>query len=109
VTFNVANMPPIISKLKNKKLHSQTREVISNVIQFMEIEATQDNLVIPIKQAQKRAAEATGVSLSSVEKIKREKKLLDTNTGESSFPTPDKKKGNALGRFVIWIVLMRIL
>jgi hypothetical protein len=63
-------MPPIVSKLKGKKLHSQTRQVIYNVPTFMEAEARNKEPSIPIKNAQLRTAEAIGVSRTAVRKLK---------------------------------------
>jgi len=84
-------MPPIVSKLKGKILHSQTREVIYNVLlTFMEVEARNKEPSIPIKNAQLRSAEATGVSRTAVQKIKREGNKPDVAKG-TSFSTPNKK------------------
>jgi hypothetical protein len=60
------------SEIKREKLHSQTREVIYNVLNFMEAEARNKEPFIPIKTAQLGPAEATGVSRTAVQKIKRE-------------------------------------
>ena len=63
-------MPPALSKLKREKLSSQTREVVYNVITYMEKEAKNGTLSVPIEKAEIRAAEATGVSRSTIQKIK---------------------------------------
>jgi hypothetical protein len=65
-------MPPVVSKLKGKVLHSQTREVVNNVLKFMEEEARIGTCTIPIKKAQKRTAAAVGIGERTVRKIKKE-------------------------------------
>jgi hypothetical protein len=54
-------MSPVLSKLKHRVLHSQTREVVWNVLHFMEQEAEQGSFTIPISKAQERTEAATGV------------------------------------------------
>lgn len=78
------------SSLKGKILNSQTREVIANVIHFMRKEAVTNQPLKDFKKVQERVVLATGVSLSSVQKIAREMKLIED--GEcASFVTPNKK------------------
>lgn len=74
-----------INKIGGKILHSQAREIICNVYNFMKREADQGPLLI--KQVQKRVAEATGVSRSSIQRILNEKR----NTPGQSFTTPRKR------------------
>jgi hypothetical protein len=86
-------MPPVLSKLKHRILHSQTREVVWNVLKFVELEAEQGSFTIPISKAQERTEAATGVTLCTVRKIKSEgKSLVTTGQGNSSFLTPNKKE-----------------
>ena len=83
-------MAPVQSKLKGKVLHSQTREVVANVYRFMRKEAVQ-GAPIKLKKVLERVSEATGVSLSSVRRIKSE--LQSIESGESvSFTTPHKER-----------------
>jgi hypothetical protein len=42
-------MPPVQSKVGNKTLHSQTREVVNNVHSFLKSEAAADHVLIPLK------------------------------------------------------------
>lgn len=83
-------MPPIVSKIQHKKLHSQAREIVYRVLEFCEEEARTwdgEHLLVPIKQCQKRCSRATGVSLGSIKKIKKEGgTMLDGQV----FTTPDK-------------------
>ena len=87
-------MPPILSKLKGKTLHSQSREIISNVYDYFREEAQQKDSFSPafykdVKKVQKRVAAATGVSQSSVYRILQDRKK-QVEEGTSS-GTPGKK------------------
>jgi hypothetical protein len=84
-------MPSIVSKIKGKTLHSQTQEVIYNVMTFMEADSRNTKPSIMIEKTQLRTAKATGVSRSTVQEIKKEANRLDVAEGKS-FSTPDKKK-----------------
>jgi hypothetical protein len=61
----IFKIPPVLSKLKHIILHSQTREVVWNVLKFMEQEE-QGSFTIPISKAQKRTEAATGVTVRTV-------------------------------------------
>lgn len=83
-------MPPIQSKLKGKVVHSQSREIVANIYKFMLREA-RTGAPIKLKSVQERVVEATGLSLSSVRRIKNE--LEDIESGNSvSFSTPHKDR-----------------
>jgi hypothetical protein len=58
-------MPPVLSKLKHRILHSETREAVWNVLKFMEQEE-QGSFTIPISKAQDRTEAATGVTECTV-------------------------------------------
>lgn len=66
VRFPIVKMTSTFKK--GKTLHSQAREIVSNVTSFFKAEAAAKSLKIPISQATKRAAEAKGVSESAVKK-----------------------------------------
>lgn len=84
-------MPPVFSKIKNKKLNGQGRELVANVLKFMENEATHGDFSVPVRKAQARTAAATGVSERMVRVIKQEASGIEK--GEAlSFTTPDKKR-----------------
>lgn len=70
----------------SKILHSQTREVVLNVFNFMTKEAKEGPILL--KQIQKRVSQAIGISLSSVQRILKEVK----NNHEKGFSTPRKKR-----------------
>lgn len=83
-------MPPIQSKIKGKKLHSQTKEVINNVLTFMKTEAA-EGITIGLEKVQERVKKATGVSRSSIQRISAEAKKIESGQ-IVSFETPDKKR-----------------
>lgn len=86
-------MPPILSKLNGKVVHSQTREVVYNVLNFMDSEAKNGEVLIPLRKVQERTASATGVGLRTIRKIKNEgEKLTSAATSPSTFSTPNKKR-----------------
>lgn len=53
----------------NKIIHSQARQIIYSVYQFMKIEKEQDALKIPLSSLQERVAKACNVSVASVKRI----------------------------------------
>lgn len=85
------------SKLGGKMLHSQTREVIFNLYNFMKREAAEGPILL--QKVQKRVAEATGVSRSSVQRVLLECKKQQEQPQEAeqpviplpTFTTPKKK------------------
>lgn len=83
----------IKSKLGGRVLHSQSREIVSNVYRFMKDEAQKGTVVIPLSKARLRTSTATGVSERVVSNINSE--LADVSNisegnGEKSFSTPNK-------------------
>lgn len=80
-------MPPVLSKLKGKVLHSQSREIINNVLRFMEEEAQQGSCIIPVGKAQERTAKAVGVAERTVRRIKYQAKSVEA--ASISFSTPN--------------------
>ncbi|KAG8287659.1 hypothetical protein J6590_033231 [Homalodisca vitripennis] len=91
LNFGAAGMatPTVFkSKLDGKVLKSQTREVISNVMDFMSREGKEGTFVIDPKKVRERVATAVGVSRRTLTRISAEKrKLAETTT---SFETPNK-------------------
>lgn len=79
------------SKLRRKVLSGQTREVIANVIFFMQREAEEQRPIKDFNKVQERAATATGVSLSTIKRISREMKSVEDGAS-TSFSTPNKKR-----------------
>lgn len=78
------------SKLKGKVLRSQTREVVTNVLSFMESESRESRFIIDPKKVRERVSAACGVSKRTLTRLSAEKrKLEETNT---SFETPNKKR-----------------
>ena len=83
-------MPPIQSKLKHKKLHSQSREMIYNIIKVTENEALEGHLKTPVERTLQRVSDYTGISLRTVKEIKKEG--LKAEATGSCFVTPDKNR-----------------
>lgn len=80
-----------ISKVKNKKLSGQTREIIANIINFMEREGEANAPLKDFKKVQERVALSTGLSLRNVQCIKREMKAIEDGE-KGMFTTPNKKR-----------------
>ncbi|KAF5289753.1 hypothetical protein FQA39_LY03670 [Lamprigera yunnana] len=79
-------------RMNNRKVvHSQGRQIIYNVYQFMEKEK-EEELTTPLPQLQERVAEATGVSLSIVRRIIKEggSTFETSQRGSSKFSLPRK-------------------
>lgn len=73
-------------KVGKKIIHSQAREIIYNLYNFMKSEAERGPILL--QQVQKRVAEATGISRSSIQRILKESR----STPETPrFTTPRKK------------------
>lgn len=77
------------SKVKNKVLSGQSREIISSILTFMQKEADLGHVSIALNKVQERVAQATGVSIRTIRVIKHEAEHIDR--GEKSlFSTPNK-------------------
>lgn len=89
-------MENIRSTLKGKVIHSQGREIIANVYNFMKEEAENKQVTIPLAKARERTAAAVGVSERLVTKINGDlKKLKEAEDCETrQFSTPGKKRHN---------------
>lgn len=78
------------SKLNGKVVKSQTREVIANVMEFMEQEGRTDRFLIDPKKVRERVSVACGVSQRTLTRLSAEKRKLQNCNG--SFETPNKKR-----------------
>ncbi|CAH1377220.1 unnamed protein product [Tenebrio molitor] len=76
---------------KGQVIHSQTREVISRLIEFMKNEATIGCPTIPLKNYKERVIAATGISESSYKRIVKQSNEVKVGTS-TSFSTPHKKR-----------------
>lgn len=76
--------------VQGQVIHAQGREIIANVISFMEKEA-RGEIIIPMENVKQRALLATGISRSTYYKIKNEKRKIDEGSS-SSFTTPGEKR-----------------
>lgn len=84
------------SKLKNKVLNGQAREIVANVIAFMRRERMEAGGNVPVtmpnlKKVMERVAMATGVSRSTVRRINKERNVV-MDGEKSAFSTPNKKR-----------------
>lgn len=77
------------SKVKQKTIHAQGREIIGSLLDFMRQEAAQGAPIIPFAKVQERVAAATGVSLRTIQTIAQEKKKIDKGQS-STFVSPKK-------------------
>lgn len=80
---------------KGQILNKQAREIISNVIQFMKLEAenikTKAQPLVPFDHYRERVMAATGISIKTYKTVQSESKSIEA--GElASFTTPTKKK-----------------
>ena len=75
-----------------KILHSQTREVIANVYRVCEEESQNNALKFPLKRKLERVASYTGVSKSSVKRIRIEDVERTENNPNELLSSPSKKK-----------------
>lgn len=79
-----------MKKVGGKIIHSQAREIVTNLYAFMKREAEEGPILI--KKVQERVAEATGISRRSVQRILKEKKDIESVGLEGQgFSTPRKK------------------
>ncbi|XP_055951567.1 uncharacterized protein LOC129987633 [Argiope bruennichi] len=74
---------------------SKERKIVMNVLRYFKNEFSQNQLSIPLCQPIKRAAEATGVSTRTVNRIKREV----TNTGDVKSPSKRRRIGKLICSF----------
>lgn len=63
------------SRKKNHTIHSETQQIIANVIQFFDEEKSSGKFKYPVNNATKRAAAATGKAESTICCIRKEMNL----------------------------------
>ncbi|CAH2000274.1 unnamed protein product [Acanthoscelides obtectus] len=76
------------SKVRNKVLSQQSREIIASVLEFMQNEATY-GVTIPIDKVRERVSPATEVSLSSIRRVKKEARNIKEHVAVS-LPKPKR-------------------
>ncbi|XP_013184048.2 uncharacterized protein LOC106129899 [Amyelois transitella] len=108
---------------KNKTIPSGERTIILRVLHFFEEEKKKGSPLLPLKKALSRTSTATGVSLSTITRIKKEElkiiqeishtkpqescseqtapTLVSQSRPEVILPTPGKKRGPAHNKMVI--------
>jgi spore germination cell wall hydrolase CwlJ-like protein len=77
------------SKVRNKFLTGQSREIVSSLLQFMTLEARENTPIIALSKVLERVTAATGVSIRTLRK--QEKKQVD-NGERNEFNTLNKKR-----------------
>lgn len=79
---------------KGHIIHSQAREILANVMQFMKEEATNNSCGIPLTNFKERFLAATKVSEKTYRSVAKE--MQDVSTGASiSFSSPSKKRSKS--------------
>lgn len=87
--IKMASIPTKIGK--GRIIHSQAREIIANVLQFMKEEAASNTLKIPLTNFKERLIAATKIGDNTYRRIAKEAKAV--NNGQvSSFTSPSKKR-----------------
>lgn len=86
----MADTPGLVSKLGGKVLNSQSREVVSKVMDFMKAEADAGSFVIDCKKVRERVQAATGASKSTQIRISAQKRKIAQDGVPASFKTPNK-------------------
>lgn len=81
-------MEPQRKKKKRKTIHSEARDIIRRVVLACDEEARQGKLNHTVKQANLRISHYTGISVSSITRIRRE----SADAGETSLSTPGKHR-----------------
>lgn len=69
---------PYKNKVHNKVLGGQTREIIGNVLKITSEERNRGALLIKLSKIQERVEAATGVNSSSVKRIAKESKQVES-------------------------------
>ncbi|CAH1957167.1 unnamed protein product [Acanthoscelides obtectus] len=76
---------------RGRVLHSQSCEIVNNIIQFMKKEA-EEGISIPLTYYRDRVLAATGVSKNTYQRICKESKKKDLQGPSTSFQIPKKRK-----------------
>lgn len=81
---------PIIEKKKKEAIEGQAKEVIYRVIKFFESEKQNRGYAFPVENVVKRACAATGLSESTIKRIKRDG--LRAEATQTKMSGPKKKR-----------------
>ncbi|CAH2012235.1 unnamed protein product [Acanthoscelides obtectus] len=76
---------------RGRVLHSQSCEIVNNIIKFMKKEA-EEGISIPLTNYRDRVLAATGVSKNTYQRICKESKKKDLQGPSISFQSPKKGK-----------------
>lgn len=88
---------PFKSKIQHRVITGQSREIISKLLNFMQQEASAQKFIIDLNKVIERVSAATGVSVSTIKRIKQEAKKVTSGVLES-FSTPNKKRRHRQSR-----------
>ncbi|XP_012135352.1 uncharacterized protein LOC105661840 isoform X3 [Megachile rotundata] len=81
-----------MQRKSGQTIHSEARNIIRHVIRKCDEEARKRQFLYPLQQATIRASEYTGVSVTTITRIRKE----DTKYGENeSLPSPGKKRAKS--------------
>ena len=75
---------------KKVVLNSKSREIVRNCLNICESEKEKCQLAVSLNSVQERVAKYTGISVSTVNRIKSEVKNLDNP--DACLSTPNKKR-----------------
>lgn len=76
--------------LRRKNLSSFAKQIVSDVSDYFEEEKRHKKVLVSFDKVVKRTAKATGLSLSTVKRVRKQKRRNTEN--EESFVSPSKKK-----------------
>lgn len=77
--------------IKNKKLESQTKEIVANLYNVCKEEAQSNQIKLPLKRSFDRAALYTGLSKNTIQRIHREDETRRQENPDQSLSNPKKK------------------
>ncbi|XP_045509049.1 uncharacterized protein LOC123704677 [Colias croceus] len=89
-TVELKPKPAIVDKKKKEAIDGQAREIIFKVIKFFESEKQNRGYAFPVENVVKRACAATGLSESTIKRIKREG--LRAEATQTKMTGPKKKR-----------------
>jgi hypothetical protein len=75
-----------------KTIHSEARGLVANVIKAYDTEANQKELLSPLARATERAFKYTGLSMSTIKRIRQESKNGSESASSSTLSTPGKHR-----------------
>lgn len=77
--------------IKNKNLHSQSKEIVANIYRVCKEEARSNQMTLPLKRSFDRAALYAGVSSSTVKRIRKEDERREQENPNQMLSSSGKK------------------